>query len=94
MAGVTLTDCTIDAPTELIATPFSQTMIGLWWQDRSDNEIGFSVERSPDGISDWQVIGQAPMRERVPGVAGPELLVPVSVSPLKAWRLALPLVVR
>ena len=36
------------APTGLSATAVSSTQINLSWQDNSDNETGFRVERSED----------------------------------------------
>jgi hypothetical protein len=49
-----------DAPSELAATPVSQTRIALSWTDNSDNESGFTVERSPDGSSGWAQIADRP----------------------------------
>ena len=43
------------APTELILTPVSANRINLAWQDHSDNEAGFTIERSLDGIS-WELV--------------------------------------
>jgi len=44
--------CDIQAPTDLSATAISQTQIDLVWNDNSDDETAFYVERSPDS-SDW-----------------------------------------
>jgi inhibitor of cysteine peptidase len=45
------------APSNLRVTSTSQTEISLAWDDGSSNESGFKIERSPDGISDWTVVG-------------------------------------
>jgi hypothetical protein len=45
------------APTELAATVVSPTRIDLSWTDNCDQETGFAIERSPDGVSDWAQIG-------------------------------------
>jgi hypothetical protein len=37
------------APTNLVATTVSASQVDLTWQDRSDNERGFRIERSLDG---------------------------------------------
>ncbi|MCQ9206803.1 MAG: S8 family serine peptidase [Omnitrophica bacterium] len=37
-------------PSALVAAAFSPAEINLTWQDNSDNEDGFTIERSPDGI--------------------------------------------
>jgi len=31
--------------------------IVLGWTDNADNELGFYIERSPDGMNDWQQVG-------------------------------------
>ena len=41
------------APSGLNATANSSSEIGLGWADNSDNETGFRVERSDDGVSGW-----------------------------------------
>ncbi|MCU0498469.1 MAG: hypothetical protein MUF87_14050 [Anaerolineae bacterium] len=41
------------APTNLVGTPTSQTQINLTWQDNSDNENRFTVERSSDNGVNW-----------------------------------------
>jgi carboxypeptidase T len=48
--------CVPAAPSGLTATPVSQTQIDLAWTDNGDNESGFQIERSPDGIADWTQI--------------------------------------
>ncbi len=42
---------TIDSPTNVKATVISDTLIALTWQDNSNNETGFTVEQSSDGIA-------------------------------------------
>jgi hypothetical protein len=44
-----------EAPTGLTATPVSASQIDLSWTDNANNESGFDIERSPDGIN-WQLI--------------------------------------
>lgn len=44
------------APSNLIATPVSNTRINLVWADNSLNETNFQIERSNDGLSDWHHI--------------------------------------
>jgi hypothetical protein len=51
-----------EAPTNLTATAVSCNQIDLTWQDNSDNEDGFEVERSLDGIS-FTVLGTVPADE-------------------------------
>ena len=45
------------APADLTATVVSPTRIDLSWTDNCDQETGFAIERSPDGVSDWAQIG-------------------------------------
>jgi hypothetical protein len=45
------------APTGLVASAISASQINLSWTDGSDNETGFKVERSLDGINGWTQIG-------------------------------------
>jgi hypothetical protein len=42
---------TLEAPTNLAATFFTPAEIDLGWQCNSDNEAGFQVERSTDGVN-------------------------------------------
>ena len=44
---------TLPGPTGLTATTVSNSRIDLTWKDNSENETGFSVQRRPDGSSDW-----------------------------------------
>jgi len=43
------------APTNLVATAISFNQVNLTWQDSSDNERGFRIERSLDGFNFAQV---------------------------------------
>ncbi|MFH1226387.1 MAG: kelch repeat-containing protein [Planctomycetota bacterium] len=43
------------AVSALIATVISPTQVGLTWQDNSNNEDGFKIERSLDGITYTQI---------------------------------------
>ena len=45
-----------EAPTALTATAVSASQIDLTWADNSDDEDGFSVEHSDDGVSGWAEI--------------------------------------
>ncbi len=42
---------TPDAPSLLAATAVAREQINLLWNDRSDNETGFEIQRAPDGGS-------------------------------------------
>jgi hypothetical protein len=44
------------APSNLVAQTVSSTRINLAWTDSADNETGFTIERSSDGISFAQVM--------------------------------------
>ena len=48
----------LSPPTELTVTVVSYNGIDLSWQDNSDNESGFMVQRRVDGSSDWVEIGK------------------------------------
>ena len=39
------------APTNLLATAFSSSQIALSWTDKSNNETGFQIQRSNNGVS-------------------------------------------
>jgi hypothetical protein len=47
------------APSNLIATVFSNSQIGLTWHDNSSNEDGFLIERAPGGTTSFAEIGGA-----------------------------------
>lgn len=64
-ASATILDCTLDAPVALSATPAAQNSIEIRWSDQNDNETGFTVERSPDGLSGWTALGSAPPNQSV-----------------------------
>jgi len=55
-SATTLTPPPPNAPTNLVATAVSHTQIDLVWVDNSSDETGFSIERSPDGITGWQLL--------------------------------------
>ncbi|MBI5778803.1 MAG: fibronectin type III domain-containing protein [Planctomycetes bacterium] len=42
-----------DDPTNLVTTTVTSSSIGLQWTDNSNNETGFKLDRSPDGVSNW-----------------------------------------
>jgi len=45
------------APADLSATAISPTRIDLSWADTCEQESGFRIDRSPDGVSGWAQIG-------------------------------------
>ncbi len=47
------------APSNLIATAVTTTSVALNWQDNSNNESGFQIERAPAGSGPWVVVGTA-----------------------------------
>ncbi len=47
-------------PSGMSATAVSASAIDLTWTDGSTNEIGFKVDRSPDGNSNWVEIANLP----------------------------------
>jgi len=47
------------APGNLSAVAISFQNVNLIWQDNSNNEDQFLIERSPDGSSGWTQIGTA-----------------------------------
>ena len=54
---LSLPPITLRAPTGLTAMAVSSSRVKLAWQDNSDNESGFRVQRRVDGSSDWVGIG-------------------------------------
>ncbi|MBN1673980.1 MAG: lamin tail domain-containing protein [Kiritimatiellae bacterium] len=46
------------APANLAATAASQTRVNLTWQDMSDNETGFKIDRRQSGLSAWVRVGE------------------------------------
>jgi hypothetical protein len=46
--------------TDLTATTVSASEIALAWTDQATDEVSFAIERSPDGVTDWQQIDTAP----------------------------------
>ena len=52
-------DSPLSAPTKLTATVVSYNGIDLAWQDNSDGETGFMVQRRVEGSDDWVEIGTA-----------------------------------
>jgi FtsP/CotA-like multicopper oxidase with cupredoxin domain len=51
------------APSNLRVTGFTGTSIGLAWNDNSNNELGFYLERSTDGVN-WTRIATRPRNTR------------------------------
>jgi len=47
---------TINAPSELNAIPVSPYQINLYWQDNSNNDDGFEIERRMEGVSLWTML--------------------------------------
>lgn len=50
----------LQTPTNLQASAISSARIDLTWQDNSTSESEFRIERSPDGLTNWQQVGIAP----------------------------------
>lgn len=46
----------LEAPTDLTATASSTGQIDLAWGDNNIDESGFQIQRSPDGVSGWELI--------------------------------------
>jgi len=46
-----------EPPFELVAWPTSASQISLSWIDMSTDEVGFTVERSEDGVGGWTTAG-------------------------------------
>ncbi len=64
-AGATTQSCVPVAPTGGFAMPLDRNPIQVAWQDNSDDETGFKVERSPDGTGSWQLIATVGAGEQV-----------------------------
>lgn len=56
-SATTLPSSGFNAPTNLIATPVSSSLINLSWTDNTDNESGFKIERAPGGSEAFAEIG-------------------------------------
>ena len=48
------------APTNLVATPLSNTQVSLTWTDNATNEDGFKLYRSTDGVNYTQIAKPGP----------------------------------
>ena len=46
------------APTNLVLSLRTATYVIITWQDNSNNELGFYVERSADGGTTWTQVAQ------------------------------------
>ena len=55
---------TLAAPSNLVATVNSSTVIKLTWNDNSTSETGFKIERSADKIT-WSVVGSVEANVKV-----------------------------
>ena len=53
-------DPPIGDPSGLAANPVSSSQIDLSWTDGTENEAGFTVDRSPDGSTGWVEIADLP----------------------------------
>ncbi|MCL4299196.1 MAG: fibronectin type III domain-containing protein [Anaerolineae bacterium] len=63
IANATTSPCTAQpplAPSNLTATSVSKTQINLMWQDNSNSETGFKIERSPNSTSWVQIAAVGP----------------------------------
>ena len=60
LAGTITAPAAPTAPSNLVAIAASTTQINLTWQDNSNNETGFIVERSADGSSGWTQVATPP----------------------------------
>lgn len=75
-ATVTIQDDDIAAPSNLTATAVSPTQINLSWQDNSNNEQGFKIERKTGSAGTWSQIATVPANVKtyqntglLPGIA-------------------------
>jgi membrane-bound lytic murein transglycosylase len=57
VSSATTTGCPLPAPSSLTANALSSSQINLSWSDNSTDETSFRVERSPNGTSSWDEIG-------------------------------------
>ncbi|HUI07684.1 MAG TPA: fibronectin type III domain-containing protein [Verrucomicrobiae bacterium] len=48
------------APSNLTAASVTATEVTLTWQDNSDDEVGFQVERAPSAAGPWTVVATTP----------------------------------
>jgi len=58
--GTPSSDPPIGNPSGLAANAVSSSQIDLTWTDGTENEAGFTVDRSPDGNSPWSEIADLP----------------------------------
>jgi fibronectin type 3 domain-containing protein len=56
IANATTLDVVPNAPSVMAASTISSTRVDLTWQDNSNNETGFRVERSSNGNTSWTTI--------------------------------------
>ncbi len=54
-AQATTLEVAPDAPSNLSAIASTSDYVALNWQDNSDNEDGFSIERGTNGIDFWEI---------------------------------------
>ena len=59
VTGVSAAPTIPATPTSLTATATSSSQINLAWTDAANNEDGFKVERSPDGLGNWTEIASS-----------------------------------
>ncbi len=57
-------------PSNMTATAASSSAIDLSWTDASGDELGFKLERSPDGSTNWVEIADLPVGTESHGDAG------------------------
>ena len=69
-ASATTLSLGIQPPTKLTATVVSSSRIQLTWQDNSDNEAGFHLQRRIDGSPEWVSISIAPANVTMFGDGG------------------------
>jgi hypothetical protein len=69
VAALDATTPGLAAPSGLTAVRRSPTRIGLRWQDNSNNEDGFRIEYSTDGVT-WKVLGRVGRNVTSVDVAG------------------------